>query len=95
MLAASPADEALLDRIEARVKLPTGAAPLASYARYYARQANGEIVAIYLRLGDDAPGRRWVSERDLPLVADGGCSVVTIIVESSGTVRSATCNGEA
>jgi len=85
----------VLDRLEARITMPEGAAPLASYARYYARHVRGEIVGTYLRIGNEVPGRRWVSLEELPQVADGGCDVITVIADVRGTVRSAACNGEA
>ena len=40
--------------------------------------------------------RAWVEPMKLPLIADGGCSVVTVIYDpKADRVRSATCNGEA
>jgi hypothetical protein len=40
--------------------------------------------------------RAWVKPMKLPLIADGGCSVVTVIYDpKADRVRSATCNGEA
>lgn len=39
--------------------------------------------------------RRWVrSEQDLPLVSDGGCSVITVTFDKAKSVmKSAECNG--
>jgi hypothetical protein len=55
----SPADrarEALLDNIEQSIRLPAGAKPMASYARYYAPSGRGEVVGIFILPGlDDLP----------------------------------------
>jgi len=51
----------LMDDIEGLVKLPEGAAPLSKYARFYAEDASGEIMGVYV-----IP--------DPPLPADAGCS---------------------
>lgn len=40
--------EALMNKIEAQVKLPDGAKALNEYARYYVQRANGEVAAVYL-----------------------------------------------
>jgi hypothetical protein len=44
-----------------------------------------------------ADQRRWVDDTDkLPLIMDGGCSVITVIYDpKAGEVKSAYCNGEA
>lgn len=40
--------------------------------------------------------RAWVERTKLPLVLDGGCSVVTVIYDpKADRVESVTCNGEA
>lgn len=93
-----------MDTIERQVQLPIGAAPLDEYARYYAADDN-EIVAIYISLVDpanpyyDLPRgqRRWLADhRKLPLINDGGCSVVCIRYNpATGKTDIPVCNGDA
>lgn len=91
---------ALMDRIEREIRLPEGAGPLASYARYYAWQQRGDgvrkVVGVYLGLGERTPGRRWVEETDFPLVMDGGCGLVNLSYNvAEQRIEHVTCNGEA
>src|SRR5689334_10246854 len=77
------AHQALMDKIEAQVRLPKGARPLAEYSRYYAKGDRNEIVAIYLIVpkpgpqpeGSVPPGnRRWFNDiREVPAMSGGGC----------------------
>jgi hypothetical protein len=93
-----------MDLIERQVQLPEGAASLDDYARYYAHDGN-EIVAIYISRVDptnpyyDVPRgqRRWLADhRDLPLINDGGCSVVSVRYNPvTRTMDIPLCNGEA
>ncbi len=84
----STADAALsplMDRIEARIVMPAGAAPLAGHARFYAWADKGrsKVTAVYLAVG--APGRKWVGFDDLPAFDSGACAVVALVYD----VRSA------
>jgi hypothetical protein len=93
------AREELMDQIERQVRLPEGAGPLASYARYYAWQQREDgfrkVVAVYVRLDGHAPGRYWVAENELPLILDGGCSLVALSYDlAAQRVEHVTCNGE-
>ena len=86
--------EQAMESIEARITMPPGAAPLASYERLYSDGENGEIVALYQR--SERPGRRWVSPADLPLISDGGCAFIDVRVSTGpGASISASCHGEA
>src|SRR3546814_10899191 len=86
------------------LQLPEAAASLDDYARYYANDGN-EIVAIYISHVDptnpyyDVPRgqRRWLADhRDLPLINDGGCSVVSVRYNPvTRTMDTPLCNGEA
>lgn len=89
------ARDALAARIEANVRLPEGAAPLADYTRSYAFVPGGrEVEAVYMR--EPPGGRRWVEHGALPFILDGGCRQVTIRAEAeSARVLSVRCNGEA
>ncbi|MEI9850999.1 MAG: hypothetical protein WDN24_09280 [Sphingomonas sp.] len=85
-----------MDRIEAAVKMPAGAQPIAGYARYYAwaDKARTKVTAVYLHGGH--PGRKWIGFDDLPLVLDGGCGVVSLVFDAaSGTIDEIYCNGAA
>lgn len=94
------AREELMDRIEREVRLPAGAGPLASYARYYAWQEREDgvrkVVAVYVRLSGHPPGRSWVAENAFPLILDGGCAMITLSYDvAAQRVEHVTCNGEA
>lgn len=98
--ATSAEQDAIMDRIERDIRLPEGAGPLASYARFYAWQQREDdvrkVVAIYDGVtGAMPPGRRWVTETDFPLVMDGGCSIVTLSYNvAEQRIEHVTCNGE-
>jgi hypothetical protein len=94
----------LMDQIEEEVQLPPEAYPLAEYARYYAFE-NGRVYATYTTHVDPANGdanlrtgeRRWLTDRrKLPVLLDGGCSVVNVVYDSQeASVEQAFCNGVA
>lgn len=42
-----PGHEQIMDRIEAKLRLPAGASPLGAYARTYAYAADGKVVGNY------------------------------------------------
>jgi hypothetical protein len=92
--------EAVMARIEAKTGIPSGA-PIASYDRFYAYAGDGGgkiVVAIYVRHDPGGPGkgRRWVAARDLPLIFDGGCSVVNLLFDlEADKVVKLSCNGRA
>jgi hypothetical protein len=87
----SPLDFALLHKIESSLKLPNGAKPLVSYDRYYAygvRRGRKVLVGVFLDslalpgIAEAAPGLHILEkESDLPVVHDGGCSVVTVVLD--------------
>jgi hypothetical protein len=104
LLGAAPApageQEALMARIEARVVMPRGADPIAGYDRAYAwdpdAPAASRVIAIYVRVDANWVGRRWVAADALPVVMDGGCSVVTLTYDvASDRVEQIGCNGYA
>jgi len=97
--APSPEEEQarIMDRIEALVRLPEGARPLAEYGRHYAWQSRWDgarkVVAIYVE--GESPGRRWVAENRLPLVMDGGCGIVNLSFDvATGRIEGVSCNGD-
>jgi hypothetical protein len=100
----STQNEAVIEQIEQSVKLPEGAGKLEDYARYYAAQGDN-IVGVYTDLVDHRDGdhdlptgkRRWLTDsRDLPVIMDGGCSVVEVTYNSATKkVEEIFCHGEA
>jgi hypothetical protein len=102
---AAPGTEALMARIEARVRMPGGAEPLSRYARYYSweRRADGvrRVIGLYTTfrqagiLGlDQPPGRYWVTPEQMPGIEDGGCGVVNVTYDvASDHIESVGCNG--
>lgn len=94
-----PADEQarLMDRIEAEVRMPRGAQPLAEYGRYYAwRLEDGrrKVAAVYY--SEENPRRHWVTEDRLPAILDGGCNVVTLRFDvAADKIEWVRCNGVA
>ncbi len=98
--APSPAEEQarIMERIEALVRLPQGARPLAAYSRYYAWQSREDgvrkVVATYLIEAN--PTRHWVSENQLPAILDGGCGVIELSYHvADDRIEGAACHGEA
>jgi hypothetical protein len=85
--------DAFLDSLEARIHLPDGARPLNAYSRSYFPVQNGaKIMGIYSTLS--AAGRRWVAQNPGPFIADGGCAIVTVMVDAAtGTIEQVQCNG--
>jgi hypothetical protein len=102
----SPLDVALLQKIESSLKLPKGTRPLASYDRYYAyavRKGRKVLVGVFLDsqalpgIAHPDPGLHALEkESDLPVVHDGGCSVVTVVLDPvSPQEADVSCNGVA
>lgn len=94
------AQEALMDRIEREVQLPPRADALSSYARSYAwhqdKDGTRTVLGYYENLLGTAPGRRWVTERDFPGIADGGCGVITLVWDvAAQRIERISCNGYA
>ena len=95
-----------MEEIEKQVQLPAGAEKLEAYARYYAMDRN-RVVGRYIArsLVDpenvyyDLPAgqNRWIADhRNLPLISDGGCSVVDVVYDpAKQRVEQASCNGVA
>lgn len=85
--------EAFLDRVEAGMQMPEGARPLSAYWRSYFPAAGGKKVqAIYSTT--HAAGRQWVISNPGPFIVDGGCAIITVVIDvSSERVEAAECNG--
>lgn len=92
-----------MDTIEARVRLPSGAHRLNEYARYYASDPSGRVVAIYTTFvsptlkDHDLPAghRRWVSDYGrLPNIIGGRCETVNILFfPATNAFEQPACNG--
>jgi hypothetical protein len=69
--------------IEARVSLPKGASPLNQYRRYYSFSENDPdlVQAIYEKGG--RPAKMWLSWDQMPIIVDGGCSVIRLRFRAS------------
>lgn len=92
----NPALVRLMDKIEAKVTLPPGSNPLAAYSRFYAwvDGTHAKVHAIYV--SDTSPGRKWTTTDSLPVVLDGGCSIIELNYGvASDRVEWVVCNGEA
>jgi hypothetical protein len=95
----------LMDQIEKQILMPAGSRPIAEYARYYAFDKKGRVIAIYTTWiePDDASlnlptgQRRWVSdEGHLPGISEGGCGVVEVLFDpATDEVKRAECNERA
>lgn len=89
-----------MDRIERDIRLPERADPVAAYERSYAWQQRGDgvrkVIGVYLTPEGSNRGRRWVMESELPLILDGGCSMITLSYDvAAQRIEHVTCNGEA
>ena len=91
----------LMERIEREVRLPPGADPLSSYSHSYAWQQRADgvrkVAAFYESLTGNFRGmRRWTTEREFPMIADGGCGVVTFTYDvATHRFEDMRCNGVA
>ena len=77
-------------RLEAFVKMPVGASPLASYARFYTTanrdqfqqlsRGSNIVWGIYLSAHwrDQKPGVHITEFHKMPIIADGGCGVINV-----------------
>jgi hypothetical protein len=87
----------LMDRIEAELRMPRGALPLADYGRYYAwgsEDGRRRVAAVYCR--EENPRRHWVAEDRLPAILDGGCNVVRLRFDvAADKIEWVGCNGVA
>tara|TARA_B110001454_G_scaffold211806_1_gene227890 strand:- start:313 stop:618 length:306 start_codon:yes stop_codon:yes gene_type:complete len=87
-------EEKLIRNIEARVELPQRASPVSRYRRHYAfKKDDPNIVeAVYERGG--RPSSFWLKWDEMPIILDGGCSVVTFIYDlRTQSFKNVACNG--
>jgi len=82
----------LIGTLEWNLVMPEGAGALGTYTRYYAER-DGMLIGIFVR-GDD--GIRIVPGGELPLILDGGCSVVNLRYNlDTHKLTTIFCNGNA
>ena len=77
------ADDKVAANIERLASLPKGALPIVRYSRHYAwsSRRKGVVEAVYDSEGK--PGRIWLPWDEMPIILDGGCSVVTFSFDSA------------
>lgn len=82
----------IMNRIEHRAPMPSGARPLGSYSRYYAWiEHDRRVLAVYVR--GQSLGRRWVNRNHIPSALQPGCDVVSLIWDvPEGRVEKIACN---
>jgi hypothetical protein len=97
---------ALVEEVERHVVMPANAKPLDAYDRYYVRD-RALIKGVYvLRTGSFSNDYRFdrvpvsgvlnaFTMANLPLIFDGGCSVVNVTFNVDNKAVSASCNGHA
>jgi hypothetical protein len=91
-----PSVRAVAD-LEATMTLPPGAKLITKYARYYTgeMEAGRPIILGILVLDDHRPaGTYIISETAMPLILDGGCTVITVKFDvHASQIESLACNG--
>ncbi len=98
---------AMIKDMESRLVLPERAAGLESYERYFAGDYVGGrkvVIAVLLdrrmagppdTTGDRvAPGIHIRNAPDLPAIGDGGCWMVTVLIQADGKGMASVCNHE-
>lgn len=84
--------------LERNIVLPEGAGHLRDYARFYAGLVldGKQVIFVLLRSDLSKRGMEVVDADHLPVVFDGGCSVVHAVYEiESGSFKKIGCNGVA
>jgi len=83
----------IMRKIETVMELPAKAYPLFAYRRYYAA-SNADpdlVIGVYEHGG--RPTRLWTEWNELPILLDGGCSVIHVTFRrSTGRIESTRCN---
>ncbi|RZZ88322.1 hypothetical protein [Pseudoxanthomonas winnipegensis] len=88
-------DAQLVKTLEQQVRLPKDASPLSDYTRYYTLTADGMLVGVYVKDFDGGDRQaHLVSKREMPLILDGGCSVINVRYDpDANKVLRVFCNG--
>jgi hypothetical protein len=92
---ARPSDgrDRFLDPVERGLQMPPGAKPLEQYSRsYFYIDGGKKVMGVFTTLRP--PGRRWTHGNPGPFLADGGCAIVTVVIDArTQRVDSVECNG--
>jgi hypothetical protein len=82
-----------LDRVESGLQMPPGAKPLEQYSRsYFYIEGGKKVMGVLTTLRP--PGRHWTDRNPGPFVSDGGCAIVSVIIDAATQrVESVECNG--
>ena len=82
-----------LDSLEKSIQMPPGSKPLDQYSRsYFYLEGGRKVMGVLTTLRP--PGRHWVAQNPGPFVADGGCAVITVVVDAATQrVEQVECNG--
>lgn len=85
--------EEFLTRAERRIRLPPAAKPLEAYSRsYFPIEGGTKIMGIFSLL--KPAGRHWVAQNPGPFIADGGCTIITVVIDvPTGLIEKTECNG--
>jgi hypothetical protein len=100
----APTNEAVAGEIERQVQAAYPGLPLDRYARFYARLDNGTVEGVFSYAGEEGyeiSGSRagevlWTNRDDLPIIHDGGCTVISITFDARAKeLIHAYCNTDA
>lgn len=90
----------IMNKIENDVTMPSGAGRVRDYERLYAWHFESgsshaiSVIATY-QLGAKNE-RHWINELDMPVILDGGCSLVSLTFDrETEKIISISCHGEA
>lgn len=97
------ADRVLATDIERQVATAHPDIAIERFARFYAHEQNGSVQAVYLfanegyvPIAGKAGTSRWTTVDDLPVVYDGGCTVLNIRYDARNRkLLWVECNGDA
>jgi hypothetical protein len=89
----SAGTDRFLDTLEKGIQMPSGSKPLQEYSRsYFYLEGGKKVMGVLTTLR--SPGRRWVARNPGPFMADGGCAIITVVIDAaSQRVEQVECNG--
>ena len=87
------ATEQFLDAIENGIQMPAGSKPIRDSSRsYFYIEGGTKVMGVLTTLR--RPGRHWVTSNPGPFVADGGCAIITVVIDArTRRVEHVECNG--
>ena len=89
----SAGTDRFLDSLEKGIQMPPGSKPLQQYSRsYFYVEGGTKVMGVLTTLR--SPGRHWVAQNPGPFVADGGCAIITVVIDAeTQRVEHVECNG--